>query len=217
MMKTKSLIFILIIVMASSANAEVISVITSGYGSMGNTGIPPESLVPGETIAIAILLNYNQYDPVWPSYEGYFTDSVGLDLEVSGPGTLDILGKSEIGCHSGFGWTISPIVDNGIAMIAGGSLTGGIKATDDGGGGPGVLIWNLLIHGESPGNILIDLTLQGPASRYSPYTDWTGLNPYPEWQSLLESDLGDLVLKVIPEPTTIALLGLGGLMLMRKK
>jgi len=224
-MMKKVLALMLVLGMASVASAGVIDVVTVGVGDMGHAGTSTDPLVPSETIAIAIVLNANPY-PGYPSYDGYFTDSVGLDLEVSGPATLDVVmttGKvpaPDLGHHSEFGvWSQSdPLIEgNAIAKMAGGVLTGGVSSADDGGAGPGVLIWNLLIHCDGNGPVTVDLTLQDPASRYSPYMYANGLDPFPEWVPLTEGDLGDLVIHQIPEPMTIALLGLGGLFLRRRR
>jgi hypothetical protein len=236
----KLLVLLLVLGVTSLANAGVIDVVTVGVGDQGHAGTSQDPLVASETIEIAILMNYNTYpDRQFPSYDGYFTDSVGLDLHVSGPGTLSVPGifdknQDRIGDdlmhHSEFGaWSQSGIndgtpggyvpmvVDNGIAKMAGGVLTGGIRYDEDGGGGAGVLIWNLFLHCDGFGEVLVDLTIQDPASRYSPYWKPSTDAPYPEWQALLASDLGDLTIYQVPEPMTICLLGIGGFFLRRRR
>jgi hypothetical protein len=234
----------LVLGIASLANATVIDVVTVGVGDMGHAGTSTDPLVPSEVIEIAIVMNWNPYDPIsytWPSYDGYFTDSVGLDLHVSGPGTLsvpvvtdkkgDVIGDA-LEHHSEFGaWSQSGTSDgtpggytsvvqsNGIAKMSGGVLEGGIEYHEDGGGGAGVLVWNMFIHCTGDGYVQLDLTLQDTASRYSPDYSPAGDGPYGSdgWHALLEGDLGDLTIHQVPEPMTIALLGLGGLLLRRRR
>jgi hypothetical protein len=240
----KILALMLILGMASLANATVIDVITVGEGSMGHAGTSNDPLYPSETIWIAIRLNHNPYPGTsYPSYDGYITDAVGLDLHATGAGMLDVpytitkngLRHDDLKHHSEFSvWSQSGadgyiyegyeppyvplIVDNSIAKMAGGVLEGVIKADEDGGGGAGVLIWNLFIHCEGEGIVNLDLTLQDPASRYAPYSNKTGTMEYPpgNWQPITEGDLGDLVIHQIPEPMTLLLLGIGGLFLRRR-
>jgi len=216
----------LVLGMASMASATVIDVVAVGGGSMGHAGTSEDPLVPSETIAIQIVLNNNPY-PGYPAFDGYGTDSVGVDLHVSGPGTLSVVQKEimvspgvfewvdDLQHHADFSvWSQSDplIVDNQIAKMSGGVLEGLIK-------GEATLIWNLIIHCDGEGEVVVDLTLQDVDSRYSQYVNSsvTPMTPYPDWEPLLEGDLGDLVIHQIPEPMTIALLGLGGLFLRRRR
>lgn len=220
----KLLVLMLVLGMASLANATVIDVVKAEFGDQGHKGTSLDPLVPSEIIEISIVLNHNPYEG-FPSFDGYGTDGVGLDLEVSGPGTLSVVQKEimvspgvyewvdDLQHHADFAiWRQSDplVVDNAIAEMSGGVLEGLIK-------GPATLIWNLLIHCDGAGYVNIDLTLQDPASRYSVYVNSSTMEPYPEWVPLLESDLGSLIIHQVPEPATIALLGLGGLFLVRRR
>jgi hypothetical protein len=74
------------------------------------------------------------------------------------------------------------------------------------------VMWDLVLSGSATGEVQLDLTLEG-LSEYSHYADLSG-NPYPgDWLALTEQDLGSLTIHVIPEPTTLALLGFGMLVL----
>ena len=220
----KLLILMLVFGLASLANATVIDVVTAGVGSMGHAGTAEDRLEESETIAIQIVLNNNPY-PSWPTYDGYFTDAFGLDLHVTGGGSLsagfvatsktgdvyDILHHADLDV-----WAQSDplIVGNSIAKMAGGVLSGGIQ-------GEAVLIWNMIIHCDGTGDVILDLTLQDVDSHYADFMqpgDPDG--PYggeEAWKALLESDLGNLTIYQVPEPATIALLGLGSLFLMRRR
>ena len=236
----KLLIFMLVLAMASLANATVIDVIVKGVGDSGHAGTSGDRLVVGETIEIQIVLNYNQYAG-YASYDGYITDAMGVDLHVSGSGTLSVPGieikagriGDDLKYHTSFGaWSQSGtndgtvegytplIVSNQIAKMSGGVLTGFIAGDENGNppSSPTSLVWNLFITCTGESNVALDLTLQDSASRYAAYTNGAGTAPYaPGWVSLLESDLGDLTIYQVPEPATIVLLGLGGLFLSRRR
>jgi hypothetical protein len=215
----KLVAFAILIALPFYANAEVISVITTGDGSMGHAGTSTDPLVPDETIGIAILLNFNYY-PGWPDYDGYVIEGIDLELQVSGPGTLEVpmVGKVPtpvLQHHSYFGVWSQPyplIEDNAIEQMAGVVLSGVITPYDDGGGGPGVLIWNLFIQCDGAGEAYLDLKPRGEWIIYPYNTD-----PLENGFVVTEDDLGDLTIYQIPEPMTIALLGLGGIFLLRRK
>jgi hypothetical protein len=226
-MMKKLLILMLVFGLASLANATVVDVVTVGLGDMGHAGTEEDPLEESEIIAIQIILNHNPYAG-YPSYDGYFTDGVDLDLHVTGAGSLGVVQLLKKGIyyddlqhHADFAvWAESDplIVGNAIASMSGGVLTGGIHGAA--GGTP--LIWNLYIHCDGDGPVNIDLTLND--GRYAPYGDPAGDPFYADfdprngtWLAMVEADLGDLTIYQVPEPATIALLGLGSMFLMRRK
>jgi len=232
-MMKKVLILMLVLGMASVANATVIDVVTVGVGSMGHAGTSEDGLWPGETIEVKIVLNANPY-PGRPSYDGYLLSTMDLDLHLSGPVSLDAGTKDKNGdpvwqYNSGF--TLFAVVDptgatnppytelaNGLDQFVGIASTP-IGPPTSGSTGPIDLFWDLIIHCDDWGPVTLDMTLNG-LSEYAPYSDASGANPYPDspgWIELLESDLGDMVIHQIPEPMTIVLLGLGGLFLRRRR
>ena len=226
----KLLILMLVFGLASLANATVIDVVTDGLGDMGHAGTAEDRLEESETIAIQIVLNWNPYPgTTYPSYDGYVLDTLAVDLHVSGPGTLSaVMATSKTGDYyvplghhvdlGTYGQSDPLIVGNSIALISGGSM--GYIMGDDGVGGPAVpptaLIWNLWIHCDGPGDIVVDLTVAG-TTRYWDYSNAANDGPFGTSNIAVEADLGDLTIYQVPEPATIALLGLGSLFLMRRR
>lgn len=218
----------LVLGMASLANATIIDVVKVGVGSMGHAGTSDDPLEPSETIGIKIVLNSNPY-PGYPSYDGYLLSMMDVDLHLSGPGSLDVgtrdksgnpvwkynAGFSAFGVVDPYG-AINPPYDelaNGLDQVAG-VCSVPIKGTPT-----ADLVWDLIIHCDGGSPVTVDLTLHG-LSQYAPYSAIDGTSPFPNppgWVDLVEGDLGDLVIHQIPEPMTIALLGLGGLFLRRRR
>jgi hypothetical protein len=219
----------LVLGMATLANATVIDVVTVGPGSLGHAGTSTDPLVPSEVIHIQIVLNSNPYDPIggtYKSYDGYALSTMDLDLHIAGPGTMDVGTKDKSGNPIWqydarlypFGVVDDGDLSNGLDQISGVAMPP-VAPPTSGSTGPIPLVWDLIIHCEGDGPIIIDLTLNG-VTEYSPYTKADGKSPYPNppgWVLATEQDLGDLVIHNIPEPATVALLGLGGLFLLRRK
>ena len=225
----KLLILMLVFGIASLANAYVIEVVTVGDGSLGHAGTSTDPLELSEIIEIAIVLNNNPYTG-YPLYDGYVLDTMDLDLHVTGAGSLSagVIGTSKTGDilgiehHAMFDvWSESDplIVGNSIDKLLGGSF-GYIHPGEE------PLVWNLLIHCEGEENVVIDLTLRGTTQYWDywdpandqPYTGYPADHDVAGWAKYAtEGDLGDLVIHQVPEPATIALLGLGSLFLMRRR
>ena len=181
-MMKKVLALILVLGMVSAASATVIDVVAVDIGqSGGRLGTSLDPLEESDIIGLSIVLQNNPY-PGYPAFDGYGTDAVGLDLEVSGPGSLGVVqtevmvapGQYEwvddLQHHADFGAWGQPdeiVVGNAIEYLAGGVLEGLIIGQAD-------LVWNLLLHCDGGGDVLVDLTLQDPvASRYSVYANST--------------------------------------------
>jgi hypothetical protein len=212
----KLLIMVLVLGMVTASNATVIDLVTRGVGTLGNKGTIDDPLEQSEWIYIDIVLNHNPY-PEYPSYDGYNLFGMDLDLHVIGPGSLGYdttkLGGPKLVWDNRFSVTgFSDIGQDGnIASINGGSLGENLVS------GPGgiVLVSGLMFHCDGPDPVLLDLTLAG-TTKYSEFSGG-GVGPYPgDWINAVEGDLGDLVIYQ-PEPMTIALLGIGGLFLRRRK
>ena len=221
----KLLILMLVFGLASLANATVFDVVAVDIGqSGGRTGGPEDKLEDSDVIGLQIILNNNPY-PDWPSYDGYVTDGFNFDLHVTGAGSLGVVmattktgDVTDLKHHSGLEfWAESDplIVGNAIAMLMGGTM-GAVDASEDGGGGAGVLVWDLLIHCDgSSSDVVVDLTLAGTTHIWD--FKYPSGDPYGDVYDAVEGDLGDLTIYQVPEPATIALLGLGSLFLMRRR
>jgi hypothetical protein len=132
-------------------------------------------------------------------YSNVLLDGYDLDLHVAGPGVLSEHSGGPTANHqTGMMWFYSGIASNGIAQMMDAWLMGSSQV--------GFLIGGLAIHCEGEGDVLVDLTIGQGATR-----------EYGTGYILQEGDLTDLVITQVPEPMTIALLGLGGLFLRRRK
>jgi hypothetical protein len=211
----KLLVLMLVLGLASAASAAVIEVVPVDVGqSGGRLGGVDDPLEESDVIGIKIVLNGNPY-PDYPSYDGYLLSSMDLDLHIVGPGSMDVGTVDKAGAPvwqynaglSPFGVVDDGDISNGLDQIAGVALTP-VQAGD--------LMWDLLIHCDGPGDVVVDLTLNGQTD-YSTFKTPSG-QPYPgEWIMATQEDLKGLVIHQVPEPMTIALLGLGGLFLRRRK
>ena len=225
-MMKKLVVLLMVLGAVSVANATIIDVVGVDIGqSSGRTGTVGNPLHSSDTIGLKIILNHNPY-PGYPNYDGYLLSSMDLDLHVVGPGSMDVgtIDKNDDPVwqyNSGlspFGVVDDGDISNGLDQFS------GVALTPIDGSGDGDLMWDLLLHCDGEGIVTLDLTLNG-LSDYAPYKDLSG-NPFyadgdirnGTWTAMVEGDLGDLVIyQVIPEPMTLALLGLGGLFLRRRK
>ena len=184
----KCLILLLVLGMASWAHAGLINVVMSGYDDLDQS----DSITESDIVYIEIWLA-----------NGATSDGYDLDLHVYGPGTLmEVDGGPNANHQMGVGmWAYSGIVDNDIAQMTEAHLFGQFNSAT-------ALIGGLAIHCDGEGDVLVDLTLK--AARVDP----EGGDAY---QNLTEADLGDLTIAQVPEPMTIALLGLGGLLALRRR
>ena len=215
----KLLALLIILSIVNIAGAAVLKVVPVDIGqSDGRLGTddPQDMLHESDVIGLAIVLENNPFimnEVPYPQYDGYYLSSMDVDLEVGGPGTLyvdeDMFGNPILGVNAGlspFTWT--GIAENAIAKMSGVALTPI---------GPGEvdIIWDLLLHCDGPGEVVINLTLNGLSEYAEAEAATTGGSWV--WAAMTEGDLGDLVIYQIPEPMTVALLGLGGLFLLRRR
>jgi len=214
----KLLALLIILGTVNIAGAAVLKVVPVDVGlSEGRLGSQQDVLLPSDVIGLAIVLENNPFyigEVAYPEYNGYYLSSMDVDLEVSGAATLlvgeDMFGNPLLGVNAGlspFTWT--GIAGNAIAKMSGVALTPIGPGEQD-------IIWDLLLHCDGLGVFVIDLTLNG-LSEYAEYEKTASGGSW-VWAAMTEGDLGDLVIYTgIPEPMTIALLGLGGLFLLRRR
>ena len=212
----KFLVLILVLGMASLANATVIDVLVDG-------SLPNDPLLDNDTVGLKIVLNYNPYAG-YSSYDGYALSSMNLALHADGDSSLAAgpAGKVTGLIFSDDFDTTSYITDN-IGGDPGFSAIGGVAAPPvKGDGDPTTLVSNIILTAKADDSqeIVINLAIGTSGTQYAPYTDWSGADPWPAtpgWLTAVEADLGDLTLNVVPEPITMALLGLGGVVLLRRR
>ncbi len=221
------IVLTVVLAVTSFAGAGVIDVVTTGPGSMGNAGTSLDPLSIGETIGIKLVMNFNATTAGLPAgtRAGYLLRSMSISLGVGGggtlaPGTFTPYGDpdwQESTRWSVFGFT-DPDADysNGWDEIGAGALFPIYPLTA---GAITDLFTDLIItsHGGlSP--ITINLATTQNLSDYAMWRGSDNATPVPDWAQLANADLGDLILyQEVPEPMTLALLGIGGLLLRRRR
>ena len=203
--------------MVSVANATVIDVVKDGLGNMGHAGTLADPLAAGETIKIKIVLNQNIH-PTVAVRNGYILSSVAFDLTATDNGVLGVVMNPgypqygyppypELGEHANLvSSKTDPIVANNLfdyEAVASPDISAGTGAVP--------LVWNLLVTAKGTGDpkIVLDMEITSQNLLYSPYRYAPG-QPQ-SYDYMVQSDFGNGEVYQIPEPMTLALLGLGGL------
>ena len=130
--------------------------------------------------------------------DGVAMDAMELGLEIIGPATISLPSPNTdiiVGKFESWSLIVDGVTDKGIGIMAG--VTFGSVG--------GKLVDNITYHCDGWGDITVQLTIAGSNHIVAP-----------EDRLLTADDLGSIVYR-IPEPTTIILLGLGGLALLRRR
>ena len=201
----KLLILMLVFAMASLASAGMLDLMITSQGPVDwdPQGAPVTNPIDPTKVITLQPSEWIDLDIFWisPGIE-LFTASV--DIDVTGPGTLnmDYLTWPQGVWDVGF----SQITEN----VAGKSYTIELVAALFGLPGqvdPVIALDHILFHCDGPGGVLITLT-ENPTTSTGGSMDFNG-DPV---------ELGPAVqVSQVPEPATIALLSLGGLLLRRRK
>jgi hypothetical protein len=243
----KLLVLMLVLGMASSANALVIDLVTNPqfnyqdggagtvqyYGSDStHAGTVGDPIGLGETMHLEIILKwvpdsfpYSGY----PSYDGYVLSAMDLTLSItSGTGELWVnrskKNKAVWGEHADWTFTGGPTIDGGMSgqaldtgPYASSASTIGNQTGIHADGQDEILIWNLYVKADAAAGDDIVLTW-GLNAPPGSYYDYTGDGIVAE-PTITALMLGDLgnLTIYVPEPMTVMLLGLGGLFLRRRK
>lgn len=224
----KLLIVMLVFGMASLANATVIDAVTVGDGNQGHAGTSLDPLVAGETIELALEMNWvpdSFPGGGFPSYDGYLLSAMDLTLTASGGGSMAWHQKKKGGddpqWHANWSVTGTPTITSGLVLDTSPAAsnfdnigtTNGLLA----GGSNQTLLWNFFwtCDGVTP---FVNFTW-GLAQVPGQYADYTGdgIVPDPRWNDITLGNLEGVTIHQVPEPTTIALLSFGGLLLARRR
>ncbi|MBW8001612.1 MAG: PEP-CTERM sorting domain-containing protein [Planctomycetes bacterium] len=224
----KVLVLLMVLSIASVASATVIDVVTDGIGSLGAAGTAIDELArTGETIQVKFVLNNvpGSFPGPYPSYDGYVLSAMDLVLNASNA-TIDaaVLAKGNPKWGEHADWTFKG-TPSGMGT---GSLSTGAYASNaatlgttfgiDAASGTNVdVLWDILITPDGSG---LDIVLSwGLATVPGQYYDYVGdgVVADPTANNITLGSLGGSTIYVVPEPMTMALLGLGGLFLRRRK
>ena len=229
----KLLAMFLVLGMASIANATILDLvvvsITDEQGQpTDRDGLTPETaLAPSDYVLLGLRLNENP-TPSPGGFPGYGLTSFDLDVHVTGEASLSLDIFTTFYGATGVAWDKSSAVTMGAVIQSSpqsiDQLTGVITAPADVPGEVMILGGGILFHcegGDGLNLVPVDLTLNG-LTQYSEYVNSLG-DPMPPvsmgggWKDLTADQLGGLELYQIPEPITMALLGVGGLLLRRRR
>ena len=194
----KLLIFMLVFVMASVANAGMVDLVIVSLD--GNPISPTKEitiLADSQTIDLDII-----YDGTNPNL-----GNLQVNIVAAGQGTLDMTALTNTG---GPAW--DPAWNYGvIENVPGKDYSLGYTMGMTGAGvASGIAIDHILLHCDDIGQVILTMTDWFYMNQGSEDGYWTGITPLTGFGQ-------PVIVNQIPEPMTIALLGLGSLFLLRRR
>ena len=202
-----------------------------------HAGTEADPIDDGETLHLVMSLQWVEDSfpgGGYPTYDGYLLSAMDLTLTVSGGGSLmvnqnkknvDIWGKHLHWSLTGSTAIVGDVLDTGpyASNYDNIGTTNGLLA----GGENQDLLYNFYVKADGSGDpITLTWGLAATPPAAGQYADYTGDGTVdePEWQDIGLSSLGgqlfgtgNMQIYTVPEPTTVALLGLGGLLLLRRR
>jgi hypothetical protein len=241
----KMLALLLVGAMSTMVSATVIQIETYDIGnSSGNLGTNngADALAIGDSVGVRVRMLFKDYGATYPSYDGYVTDAFGVsidNLDVTGSGTLSALVGStdksgnpssyDITFNSGFDAATkyaataatNPVDGSGNVPVLSGTASNIVSSNGVTDGV--ILVSGLILTADAAGYLTLDMT--GDSGRYFDYQNGGGTAGYVNaglgfGSTSFASDassVGDANVYIVPEPMTMTLLGLGGLVAARRR
>ena len=128
--------------------------------------------------------------------DGHSTDAIEIDLEIIGPGSITVPADPRdmlSDCFEDWSLIILDVTDKGIGTIAAVSF----------GQCSGVIVDHIEFHFDDVGDVIVKITLDGVCNI--------------DGSPITEAQMGSIIISMVPEPASMLLLGLGGLLLRRRK
>jgi hypothetical protein len=191
----KLLALVLVLAISASANAGIVDLQISGFGAAG--AMTPINPVSQYTIAPS---QYVWIDIIYSDQGGSDLFSLDSYLQVSGPGTISFTENT----YPAGAWDMT-WPGSGAFTDAGGpyvTVTAGLTAA---GVANGIAVDHILLHCEGPGDVTVVPVL---SDAHGGSYDFEFSTP---------SVGAGVTIHQIPEPFTMALMGLGGLVALRRR
>ena len=235
----KMLALLLVGAMSTMVSATVIQIETYDIGnSSGNLGTNngADALAIGDSVGVRVRMLFKDYGAAYPSYDGYVTDAFGVsidNLDVTGSGTLSALVGStdksgnpssyDITFNSGFDAATkyaataatNPVDGSGNVPVLSGTASNIVSSNGVTDGV--ILVSGLILTADAAGYLTLDMT--GDSGRFFDHQNMGGTAGYGASTSFASAaySVGDANVYIVPEPMTMTLLGLGGLVAARRR